>query len=401
MQWQHALQDTTRKALMTAGINMSGIALQADNLEEALRYLNIALDVAAENKNVYTIQYLKKRTAELYANAQSYKQAYDSYVNFYNFQDSIAKKQNSLKIAELEKKYEFQKKEASIAKLEKDKAERNIIIYLILGFLVMLIAVSFVLWRNIQIKKRSNQKLQSKNLELANSFESIKEQNHQIEAQKDRIALLLKEIHHRTKNNLQLISSLLNLQMAEIDHPLVFEAMLKNRNQLNSMTLIHQKLYRDEDLSFIFMKDYLMALSDEIRNAFGSKAVNVKISCDFDDVSLDVDTAVPVGLIVNELITNSLKHGFSDGESGQIEISLKRVDEVQYVLSVSDDGVGKSRSANVNNEKQGGFGTRLVSLLTLHLGGELDMVSSRGTKVEIRFKSLKPKYDGVAENVDS
>ena len=389
LQWEHALLDTTKKSMMTAFQNQALLKRMEGKHEESIDFFKRSLAVAEENNNAQVIRLSKLRIHRAYSRIGNYKQAYEEFKSYHHFRDSIQKRENSVKIAELEKKYEDQKKEAAIASLQHEKSKRNVIIYFTCGTLIMSLIIAFILWRSNRARKHMNGKLIKKNEELEQSFTSIEQQKSQLEHQRDRIELLLKEIHHRTKNNLQLVSSLLNLQMSEIDHPLVFEAMAKNKNQLNSMALIHQKLYMDDNLTYIAMKDYLETLCEETKSTFGHEREQIQINCCFADLRLDVDTAIPIGLIVNELITNALKHAFPDEREGQIDIKLEKSKEGQFLLSVNDNGVGMKKLNQ--DETQSGFGSRLINLLTLHLNGKLDISQIKGTSIELQFESLKPQ----------
>lgn len=381
LQWDAAQKDSTQKSLMTAAINMASLADDEGRYDDALHYLKLAAGVANRYKNDYTTRFLKRRMAEVHANAGQFEDAYQGFVDYHEYHDSIITKQNSKEIAALERKYEWQKKETAIAVLQRDKAQQHVVIYVVLGLLVMLLIIACFLWMNNRLKQR-------RNVALKKSHDSIKTQKQQIEQQRDKIELLIKEIYHRTKNNLQLISSLLNLQMAEVDDPRVFDAMMKNRNQLNSMVLIHQRLYQDDEMTDIPMKSYLQNLSQELERAFAEDLERVQIICAFDDIALDIDTAIPIGLIVNELITNALKHAFQKQNEGVIEVVLKRYLNGTIFLSVSDNGSG-ILAQKTGNSQQNGFGARLIRLLTHHLDGTLEVLNGDGTTVQILFKSMK------------
>jgi two-component sensor histidine kinase len=194
--------------------------------------------------------------------------------------------------------------------------------------------------------------------------------------------LLLKEIHHRVKNNLEVVSSLLALQSAKIDDPEIQDAMLASQNRVQSMGILHQKLYQSEHLAFIEMKNYFQNLCENILDSY-NETERIVVNIDMKEVELDVDTAVPVGLIVNELLTNSLKYAFPNGEKGHIKLSLESLDEDNFSLNISDNGIGKI----LNTPAKGtGFGTQLVDLLTRQIGGKLVQRIQNGTMISINFK---------------
>lgn len=206
-----------------------------------------------------------------------------------------------------------------------------------------------------------------------------------LSAKNDENVLLLKEIHHRVKNNLEVVSGLLALQSAKMEDPHMQEAMLASQNRVQSMGILHQKLYQSEHLAFIEMKNYFGNLCANILDSY-NETERIQVDIAMKELELDVDTAVPLGLIVNELITNALKYAFPKGEKGIIELSLKNLDKEHLQLKISDNGVGKTLDAKA---KGTGFGTQLVDLLTHQIDGKLTEDVSNGTMILIHFKRQK------------
>lgn len=198
----------------------------------------------------------------------------------------------------------------------------------------------------------------------------------------DENVLLLKEIHHRVKNNLEVVSGLLALQSAKINDPSMQEVMLSSQNRVQSMGILHQKLYQSEHLAFIEMKNYFENLCISILDSY-NESERIKVSIEMPELDLDVDTAVPLGLIVNELLTNSLKYAFPTGQKGVIELSLKNWNADNFQLKISDNGVGKPLESKA---KGTGFGTQLVDLLTRQIDGTLFQEVGNGTLILINFK---------------
>jgi two-component sensor histidine kinase len=249
---------------------------------------------------------------------------------------------------------------------------------LINSLVVVLIGLIFILFRNYLSRNRSNK-------ELAELNEKLKIKNTENE-------LLLKEVHHRVKNSLEIVSGLLELQAAQIDSPTARAVMLASQNRVQSMGIVHKKLYQRDNFATIEMKDYFISLIESIRESMNATD-RIMIECAMNPLELDVDTAVPLGLIANELLTNALKYAFEPRQSGKIEMGLMNVNSVdQYVFYVSDNGKGMIR----NTRPQGtGFGTELIQLLAKQLDGQLKFESDMGTKVSLYFKKKPSGEHGI------
>ena len=212
--------------------------------------------------------------------------------------------------------------------------------------------------------------------------ETIRRQRDEIAAKNAENELLLKEIHHRVKNNLEVVSGLLELHSATLEEGDALEVMRAGQSRVNSMGLLHQKLYRGKDLATVPMQDYLRDLTLSIVTTYDAgESVSVRVAVPH-DLRLDVDTAVPIGLIVNELVTNSLKYAFPSDLLGEQTITVAMDEEDQRrVLTVSDNGRGKTGGP----ARGTGFGTRLVHLLTTQLEGELRERTGRGLTTQVLF----------------
>ena len=192
---------------------------------------------------------------------------------------------------------------------------------------------------------------------------------------------LLKEVHHRVKNNLQLINSLLNLQAARIEDPAVAELFTESRNRIRSMALVHENLYRAGSFARIAMADHIKTLCTHLQHAYGSSACSIDIKTEIEDVALDLDRAVTLGLILNELVSNALKHAFRCQETGRIEVSLRRAASQRLVLVVVDDGNGLPDGWQSSDT----LGMQLVRDLSEQLNAELEIVSVQGSRFQISF----------------
>lgn len=195
--------------------------------------------------------------------------------------------------------------------------------------------------------------------------------------------MLMKEIHHRVKNNLMVISSLLSLQSRYIKDEESKEIFKESQNRAQSMALIHERLYRSTDMKSIDFADYIRSLTRDLFNTYSTQEDRIDLKMDVEDVEVDIDNAVPLGLIINEIVTNSLKYAFPDENAGTISISFHKQKD-QYLLEVSDDGIGIPEEFEV--EKSDSLGMMLINSLTYQIGGELEMERSPGTTFRIKFK---------------
>jgi PAS domain S-box-containing protein len=195
--------------------------------------------------------------------------------------------------------------------------------------------------------------------------------------------LLLQEIHHRVKNNLQIIHSLLDMQFSGVGEPAVAEMVREAQSRIQSMALIHQMLYQSGDFAEVDFRDFLQAFVPYLASAYGAEPSRVVVSVDACTVRLPINLAIPCGLAVNELISNALKHGFPAGRAGEVSVRLATSAEGELSLSVSDDGVGLP--ANFALARTATLGMQLLTLLAEQLGGELAVEPRQPTRFTLRF----------------
>ncbi len=329
-------------------------------IESLLKCIHIA---TADFGDEYYLSQAYDALGKAYAGNHEYQEAYRAFAEYDSLKNRIFTAEADQRISLLRTKFEVADKEGTIS-LQEDLIQRQkakqtqIIIIAVLLFLFLLLA-----YKAIANNVKKNKLLQKQNEEKE---------------------FLLKEIHHRVKNNLEIVSSLLSLQSAQINDPHVSNAMAESQHRVQSMGMIHQKLYMGKNLAAIEMKDYFKNLSEYIVDAYGmEKQISIVIA--MDACEIDVDMAIPIGLIVNELLTNALKYAFPDKRKGSVQISLKKV-EGKLQLDVIDDGVG----IMINNEvSDTGFGTQLIALLTKQLDGKIILITHQGTSVSIQFQSKK------------
>jgi two-component sensor histidine kinase/sensor domain CHASE-containing protein len=215
--------------------------------------------------------------------------------------------------------------------------------------------------------------------------------------------LLLQEIHHRVKNNLQVISSLLNLQSRRIADKEIIEMLKDSQNRIKSMALIHEKLYNSGDFTGIDFKEYLRDLVTNLFRSYGVDPNHIKLKMEIDDVFLSLDSAIPCGLLINELVSNSLKYAFPDGKEGEIYISIHPIEDNRFFMTVRDNGVGFPADIDITKSKT--LGLQLVDSLVDQLDGTMKLNQNAGTEYKITFKELKSERkgdeNGKSKNSDS
>ena len=201
--------------------------------------------------------------------------------------------------------------------------------------------------------------------------------------------VLLREIHHRVKNNLQVISSLLNLQARHLGGDALKEAFRASQRRIRSMALVHEKLYMAKNLSRIEFGEYLRSLTSQLAEAYHLDPSLVRLRVAAEEIFLNINTAVPCGLIVSELVSNAARHAFPDGRKGEIEISLRQEEGGRYRLAVRDDGIGMPASVDLRSIDT--FGLQIVLILVSQLDGEIELDRERGTEFRILFKEITYK----------
>jgi PAS domain S-box-containing protein len=220
---------------------------------------------------------------------------------------------------------------------------------------------------------------------VAHDITNRKEMEEKLEKTLKDKEILMKEIYHRVKNNLMIISSLLSLQSSYITDEATQDIFRESQNRTNSMALIHEKLYRSGDLKSINFTEYLETLSNDLYRSYAPHNSQVQLKLNVEKVNLDVDTSIPLGLILNELLTNSLKHAFPNGMDGEILIELLNDKDGNYQLSVSDNGVGFPEDIDYKNTES--LGMQIVNNLTYQIDGEIHLDRNNGTKFTIHFST--------------
>ena len=294
-------------------------------------------------------------------------------------------------LKELQVQFETQKKEDQIValqrqtQLEKSNTRQAMLIRNIsIAGIIAIVIIAILLFRQNRLKQRTNNLITGQNEKLQH-----------LVTEKE---WLMKELHHRVKNNLQIVMSLLESQSEFIDNEPALTAIHNSEHRIHAMSLIHQKLYNTDNVSSINMSLYIRELGTYLTDSFHT-GQRIRMAYDIQEIELDVSQAVPLGLIMNEAITNAMKYAFPNGRRGVISISLTDTDSCHYLLCIADNGIGMPESSM--NKKKGSLGMTLMEGLTGDLNGTFTIHSNKGTTIRVLFPravhSASGAHAGLAE----
>ncbi|WP_418510638.1 histidine kinase dimerization/phosphoacceptor domain -containing protein [Corallibacter sp.] len=297
---------------------------------------------------------------------EDYKTAIDYQKKYHSIYVETKEKQRDQTVYDLETSYQTEKKERE---LQQKKANEKLLV-IVLAFLgILLLLLSFFYFKN----RKKNQQLAKQKLLLENALEDKN--------------VLFKEIHHRVKNNLQVISSLLSLQQRQITDPKASQAIQEGRNRVKAMALIHQNLYQDTNLIGVKTDDYIQKLANSLIKNYRVNDKDIQLNLNVEPIKLDIDTIIPLGLVINELISNALKYAFKGHNSGTISIDLKE-DKNQLNLTITDNGIGLPNDFSIEDSSSLGF--KLIKAFSDKIEATLNIDSSeKGTSISIQIPNIK------------
>ena len=304
--------------------------------------------------------------------------------------DSVINKASRFQLAQLQVEFETGKKDNAIEVLQQERELQksrldhsrttNTIIIISVIVLTLLLCL---LYSRYRIKQRLNRQLEQKQ-------QAINEKNtalEQLVGDKDTLIRekdwLVKEIHHRVRNNLQIVISLLNAQAEFLENPLARSAIRESRERMEAIAIVHQKLYQTENNTLIHVRTYIYELLENLRDSFAN-ARDIHFQLNIADIVLDISQSVPLGLILNEAITNAIKYAYPKGEHGAVRISLQPISDNLIELRISDDGRGLPPGFDWRNSPS--LGLQLINLLVEQLKGELYFVNKGGLEILLIFK---------------
>jgi two-component sensor histidine kinase len=349
-----------------------------------------------EFREVYLLHFKVDSALGNYPSAIKHFQLYTA------MRDSVFDETKSKQIEELNIRYETSKKEQALRLKEKDNAllreqnkagqtQRNAL----LGGTVLLLTLGGLGYNRYRLKQHSNQQLEAQQQQISQKNQDLQ----RLLEEKER---LLKEIHHRVKNNLQVVMSLLNSQAASLEDKEALAAIKDSQHRVQAMALIHQKLYQSEGVARISMQDYIQEVVAYLSESYCLNQL-VRFHVEVEPIELDVTQAVPLGLIINEALSNAFKYAFPEGRPGTVCLFLRRYAETTCQLSITDNGVGLPE--NYDPSRSRSLGMTLLHGFSGQLGGELIIISPPGLTINLLFEEeqLSMGYfrTGVAAEVQA
>lgn len=368
------IEEVDFKALVSRSKGMFYAAKK--DFKTAKRYYQEAYDIWEANGDARMHKKSADDLVKIAVELKDYANAYKYKTISYNLRDTLVneaklRKANDVELQEQSYKDSIvsleiqQKNELEYQQNIAQEKQANFLLWFGLGFLAII-----VIWIIYAYRKKRKQAL------------ILDEKNKIIEESLSEKQLLLKEIHHRVKNNFQIVSSLLELQSKGIEDDTAKKLALEGQNRVKSMALIHQKLYQNDDLTVNFL-EYLEQLVKEMTNMFATQEIATNVEAD-DQVYFDIDTLIPLGLILNELLTNSFKYGLNGTEENSLMVKLDRVSDEFYELTVKDSGAGMSD--DIPFEKRKSLGLRLIKRLSKQLHGNVTYIYDQGAQFTVKFK---------------
>ncbi|WP_341226609.1 histidine kinase dimerization/phosphoacceptor domain -containing protein [uncultured Arcticibacterium sp.] len=360
--------------------NLSNLYLAKKDYKKAKDYALKMLQIGNDLKRPHRVLNAYGHLSTINKEAMNYDSALYYQEKKMQLNDSLTNLSKTEQIADFQTKYETVKKDAEIEGLNRKADLARFRTWVFIGGLVLLSFLALLLYNRYLLKKKTSEELSIKNAEIENK-------NSVIQAALTEKETLLREIHHRVKNNLQIISSLLNIQSSNIDDPSVLSSIQEGQSRVQAMSLIHQNLYQSEHINDVDIENYLKELVNYLSDMFTGSNKKIEIEVSASDIQFDIDTAIPLGLIVNELVSNAYKYAFDKRDSGKIKVGIKALNKVDYELNVNDDGEGLPKDFDPAKSKS--LGLKLVKILSKQLRGKFSSGSDNGANFTVFFKDIR------------
>jgi two-component sensor histidine kinase len=342
--------------------NLGKLKLQLKDLKQAEYYITSAEKLVRETDALDELRENLELQVSLYVAKKDYPMALRSAEELMTVKDSLLNKEKAESLHMMQTRYETEKKEEQITSLQKEQELRRreiltkrIWIWGLAIIITLMAAIGVLLYLGYRQSQRN----------------------------KNRVETLLKELHHRVKNNLQILSSIINLQSQGIKDENALLAIRSNESRVNTMALIHKKLYRPDGNNAIDMKEYTEELVQFLIQTYGFEKNTIDFVLKSESIYLDVDVAIPVGLIINEVVSNALKYAYIGHKNPMLEIHLQILEKHDLAVIVSDNGPGITDA--VRSESSRSFGLRMVQTLTKELKGKLNIETHGGTTFNLHI----------------
>ena len=383
----YSLQQGNKRRELYEYIHLPEALLHLGRLNEAAHYAKLALgriEHDPERQDEHRMQVYESLTHIAEARGQ-YKQAlaYDRLSNQYR--NALLSVEKNRQIAEVEARYQTDQKQARINQLSIDNQRQlTQISWQAVGLIALIALLGLALWQYRVIRQV--------NARLRTSSQMVSENNRQISQQSDRLGVLMQELHHRVKNNLAIVSSLMRMQSKRLEDPRAVQAVQDGQRRVEAISLIHQQFYQTENLADVPIKAYVTELTENLLLGYGFDPGTFDCQVEVADIHLDVDVAVPLGLILNEVLTNAFKYAYANIDKPKLNVRLQPVTDgsaTGLLIEVQDngpglegpglEGAGLESSIPVVARRKGSFGQRLIRELTGQLGGEMSLTTRHGT----------------------
>ena len=357
--------------------------IKTKQFDKARVYLNKILDLPPGSVPPISLMRIHQMEFIVDSASGNYVSAIRQYEMHQKISDSVFNAAKDKQIAELQIRYNTEKKDQSISMLQMKSQKQAVELQQVnmqrditIAGVVALVIIAGLAYNGYRNKQRSNTALRIKQIE-------INEQNTSLQHLLKEKEWLLKEVHHRVKNNLQIIISLLNTQTDFLDNPSALHAIQDSRERMQAIALIHQKLYQQEHSTLINMHSYIHELISYLVSSFNNTG-RIYFDLDIDEINLDVSQAVPLGLILNEAITNAVKYAFPQGGHGTVSVLLYREGTGDVLLKIADNGVGFPRNTDLSGKTS--LGIQLMKLFAEQLEGSIRFQSKEGVEISLHFR---------------
>ena len=375
---QYSLKSNNKYHLITNYNSLATCYKELKEYEIAKTYSEKSIAISKEVGSVERELFCHETMADILFSMGDYKNAYASFQNYASLKDTLFNQDKNDAIAEMQAKFDVEKNQQKVTEIElkkkiDDEANTKQRLLFIVVIIVILISLVFTM-----IVVRNKQKVNS----------LLEQKNAAIQANLEQKEVMMSEIHHRVKNNLQMVSSILDLQARDLTDEKSMRVIEDSLSRINAISLIHQRLYQSDNIRGIKINTYLQELAFDILKNFSSSVTTtpIQLTCKVDDLNMDLESAIPIGLITAELITNACKYAFLSIEKPEITITLNKQQDA-LVLIVADNGVGKQAAVN---ESGTSFGTKLIKSLSRKLRAEIiEDTSNKGTSIQLKINSFK------------